>query len=218
LTGDSGRGLPLQWADRYPCLYDRTPTTGFDRHYVYHTAWAARVLASTRPPLHVDIGSSVYFNALISAFMPVAFFDLRPAHLRLEGYGSGAADLLALPFADNSIRSLSCMHVIEHVGLGRYGGALDPDADLVAMGELGRVVAPGGDLLFVTPVGRPRIQFNAHRIYSYEQVLGYFSGFQLRQFALVTDTDKGDGLQVDPGAAAAGAQAYGCGCFWFRKQ
>jgi hypothetical protein len=59
------------------------------------------------------------------------------------------------------------MHVIEHIGLGRYGEALDPDGDLKAIRELVRVLAAGGNLLVVVPVGRPRIQFNAHRIYDY---------------------------------------------------
>lgn len=30
--------FPLEWTDRYPCLDDHTPVTGYDRHYVYHTA------------------------------------------------------------------------------------------------------------------------------------------------------------------------------------
>ncbi|NDC42314.1 MAG: DUF268 domain-containing protein, partial [Chitinophagia bacterium] len=56
-----------------------------------------------------------------------------------------------LPFESDSIPSLSCMHTIEHVGLGRYGDQLDPQGDLKAIAELKRVVQPGGDLLFVTP-------------------------------------------------------------------
>jgi len=47
------------------------------------------------------------------------------------------------------------MNVVEHVGLGRYGEPLDPEGDIKAMRELRRVLAPGGSLLFVVPVGRP---------------------------------------------------------------
>ncbi|MDW8072359.1 MAG: hypothetical protein RMK79_12935, partial [Anaerolineae bacterium] len=65
----------LRWEDRYPCLGDKTEVTGFDRHYVYHTAWAARIVAQLRPAYHVDIASSLYFSALVSAFVPVIFFD-----------------------------------------------------------------------------------------------------------------------------------------------
>ena len=85
-------------------------------------------------------------------FRAVDFYDFRPAPLSLPDLFAGAADLTALlPFADNSIHSLSCMHVLEHIGLGRYGDPLDPDGDLKAIGELVlRVVARRFDLLVAT--------------------------------------------------------------------
>ncbi len=46
----------------------------------------------------------------------------------------------------------SCMHTIEHIGLGRYGDPLDAVGDQTALSELQRVVAPGGSLLIVVPV------------------------------------------------------------------
>ncbi|MCE5247421.1 MAG: DUF268 domain-containing protein [Candidatus Polarisedimenticolia bacterium] len=207
----------VSWDDRFPCLADRTATTGFDRHYVYHTAWAARVLAATRPGRHVDIGSSLYFAALASAFVPMEFYDVRPAELELDGLRCGAADLQRLPFADRSIESLSCMHVLEHVGLGRYGDSLDPDGDSRAAEELGRVLAANGQLLLVVPVGRPRVRFNAHRIYSLGQVSGMFPCLQLKEFALVPD-DPRDGGLLRGAEAAAERQDYGCGCFRFVRQ
>ena len=108
------------------------------------------------------------------------------------------------------------MHVVEHVGLGRYGDPIDPKGDLKAMAELERALAPRGSLLFVVPVGRPRIVFNAHRIYSYRQVCGAFATLRLRRFALVCD-DPEAGLIEDAAEDLANAQAYGCGCFWFEK-
>jgi SAM-dependent methyltransferase len=206
----------VRWSDRHACLGQDTATSGFDRHYVYHLAWAARVLARYRPARHVDIGSYLYFGALLSAFCAVDFYELRPPELELDGLTVGRADLTSLPFADGAIQSLSCMHVVEHVGLGRYGDALDPDGDLAAVAELRRVLAPGGSLLFVVPMGKPRVQFNAHRIYSYEQVLAAFSGLELAEFALIPDDAAQGGLIVSPNPALADAQRYGCGCFWFK--
>ncbi|WP_224982621.1 DUF268 domain-containing protein [Geomonas agri] len=214
----NGGRFPVLWQDRYPCLHDNTGTTGFDRHYVYHLAWAARVLAQIRPEEHYDISSSLYFATMVSAFIKVSFFDYRPAELQLSGLTSNRADLLSLPFADASVRSLSCMHVVEHVGLGRYGDRLDPEGDLKAAAELKRVLAPGGDLLFVVPIGKPRIAFNAHRIYSYDQVVSYFGELNLQQFALIPDDAQGGGIVTDAARELADAQNYGCGCFWFRKE
>ena len=208
--------FPIAWGDRLPCLNEGTAGTEFDRHYVYHPAWAARVLRATRPEEHVDISSTLHFCTIVSAFLPVRFYDYRPAELALAGLVSGRADLTALPFADGSIASLSCMHTVEHVGLGRYGDPLDPDGDLKAVGELRRVLAPGGSLLFVVPVGRPRILFNAHRIYAHAQITEYFADLELVRFALVPD-DTRVGLIEDATRAESDAQSYGCGCFWFRK-
>lgn len=213
----AGSRLSVEWEDRYPCLDDRTGQTGFDRHYIYHTAWAARVLARTRPARHVDISSSLYFAALVSAFVPVDFYDYRPADLKLDNLASRQADLMQLPFADGDVKSLSCMHVVEHVGLARYGDAMDVDGDLKAVAELGRVLAPGGDLLFVVPVGKPRVQFNAHRIYSYAQVLGFFPGLQLVEYALIPDKAEQGHLVIGASEALTDSQKYACGCFWFRR-
>lgn len=218
LSGASKR-FRIEWCDRYPCLNDRTRETGFDRHYMYHPAWAARILAEARPEEHVDISSTLYFCTLVSAFIPVKYYDYRPADLILDNLSSESADLLALPFTAGSISSLSCMHVVEHVGLGRYGELLDPDGDLKAIVELKRVLAPGGLLLFVVPVaGVSKIMFNAHRIYRYDQVIEYFSDFELKEFVLIPERAEDGGLVRNPSQELINDQSYGCGCFCFRKR
>lgn len=208
--------FPTRWEDRRP-IYEDTGETRFDTHYVYHPAWAARILARTRPSSHVDIASKIDFSTMISAFMPVKFYDYRPAHISLSNLTSEKADLLNLPFADESIPSLSCMHVVEHVGLGRYGDPIDPNGDLKAIHELKRVTAVGGNLLFVVPLGKPRLVFNAHRIYSYSQVVEQFEEFRLEDFFLIPDNALKTGPIEQATEEDAGRQRYGCGCFWFIK-
>jgi SAM-dependent methyltransferase len=211
------RRFPLRWSDRYPCLDDRTALTGFDRHYVFHPAWAARIVRELSPRKHVDIGSSLHFCTVLSAFVPTQFYDYRPANLGLDNLISDRADLTALPFPDDSVECLSCMHVVEHVGLGRYGDPLDYDGDRKAMSELARVLAPGGTLLFVVPTGRPRVQFNAHRIYSTAQIEAEFSALDLKEFALIPDRSEDGGLIRHAPTSLAADQAYGCGCYRFEK-
>ncbi len=206
----------LREQDFWKCLDEATNTglSGFDMHYVYHIPWAARILAQLKPEKHIDISSYLYFSLIVSAFIPVEFYDYRPTELNLPNLESKHADITELPFEDNSINSLSCMHVVEHIGLGRYGDPVDYDGDLKAINELKRVVAPNGDLLFVVPVGKEsKIQFNAHRIYTKEQILEYFSDFDLLDFKFIREKGEGGLLNnVD------NKEAYGCGCFWLRKK
>lgn len=204
----------VKTSDIYPCLKDKITNTPFDHHYIYHPAWAARVLAQTQPEYHVDISSILSFSTIVSAFIPVKFYDYRPAELKLDNLDSGFADLKKLTFDDNSIPSLSCMHTIEHIGLGRYGDEIDPEGDLKSINELKRILRTGGDLLFVTPVGNPRIEFNAHRIYSYEQIIEYFSPLVIKEFSLIPDAG---GIIYNADPSLVKQQQYGCGCFWFKK-
>ncbi|WP_421942206.1 DUF268 domain-containing protein [Pedobacter sp.] len=203
----------------FPCLNDNTAETGFDRHYVYHPAWATRIVLKNKPDKHIDISSTLHFSSILSAFLPVEFYDYRPAKLDLPNLKSLAGDLLNLPFESDSVISLSCMHTVEHVGLGRYGDPIDYDGDLKAINELKRVLAPGGTLLFVVPLGAKNvICFNAHRIYAKDQVLTLFSDLELIQFALIPEDESDGGLVTDPSDELLSRQFYGCGCFWFSKK
>ncbi|MFD0930365.1 DUF268 domain-containing protein [Methylophilus glucosoxydans] len=208
----------LKWSNRILCLDDNTSNTGFDRHYIYHPAWAARVLVKITPEKHIDVSSTLSFASTISAFINVEFYDFRPANIKLSNLVSKAADLTNLPFENGTISSLSCMHVVEHVGLGRYGDPIDPYGDIKAINELKRVLSYDGNLLFVVPVGKPVIYFNAHRVYSYEQIISYFSDLELVEFALIPENENDGGLNYHANAEDVAMQEYGCGCFWFRKK
>ncbi len=201
---------------KYRAYGEDTATTPFDNNYTYHTAWAARRLAVIRPEYHVDIGSSLYFAVISSAFVPFKYYDFRPAPIFLSNWESGHADLRALHFDTNSIASISCMHTIEHVGLGRYGDPIDYDGDVKSMRELIRVTKPGGSILFVIPMGRPHVVFNAHRIYSYRMIMDVFGPqCDLEHFSLIPD---GGSLVENAPESQTDTQVEGCGCFHFVKR
>lgn len=216
MSGNNSR-FPVLWSNRYPQLFDKTETTKFDTHYIYHPAWAVRIIKKINPKFHTDISSTLTFSSILSAFIPVKFYDYRPAGLHLSNLTSKKADLHKLPFNDGSIESLSCMHTIEHIGLGRYGDPIDHNGDLRAISELKRVLSVGGSLLFVVPIGRPRVMFNAHRIYSYDQIMSYFSDLNLEEFSLITDNAIKTGIITNATKEMSDSQEYGCGLFWFKK-
>lgn len=212
---DFNKNLMLSDDDLFPCLNDKTETTSFDAHYVYHPAWAARIVKEINPLKHIDISSTLQFCSIISAFIPTDFYDYRPVNLNLSDLYNGKADLTNLPFDTDTIESISCMHTIEHIGLGRYGDPIDPEGDIKAIAELIRVTKKGGSILFVTPVGKPKIMFNAHRIYHPDMIIDLFNACELRNFSLVTDNnDFVNNATLSDGAL----QNYGCGCFWFIKK
>lgn len=201
-------------ADSYPCLADRLPTTPFDPHYFYQGNWLARRLAKAKPRQHVDIGSSVLTIGVLSAHVPTIFVDYRPLVVQQSGLASVAADINCLPFADRSVSSLSCLHVIEHIGLGRYGDPLDVNGARRAAEELQRVVDQGGTLYLSTPIGRERVCFNAHRVFAPTTILSWFSQLQLISFSYVSD----DGALYENVSPALVPQLeYGCGFFEFRR-
>lgn len=203
------------WNDRLACLNDKTDTTGFDAHYIYHIAWAVRRILEFSPKKHIDIASSLYFITTISAYIPTVFYDFRPAQIKLNNLKTKRGNLLSLDFPDNSIESLSCMHVLEHIGLERYGDPFAPQGDLKAISELKRVIKPGGKLFIVVPMGEiDRIQYNAHRIYSYHSFIRNFNGFSINNFSFITDS--GDFIEFACPKDTHN-QRYGCGCFELTK-
>jgi SAM-dependent methyltransferase len=203
--------------DLLPFLADNTNTMDFDAHYVYHTGWAARVLVESTPTEHVDISSSIMFCSIASAFLPIRHFDFRAPNLNISGLECGHQDLSKLTFSDNSIDSLSCMHVIEHIGMGRYGDPINAVGDEVASRELVRVLSPGGRLLIVVPVAeRARIRFNGHRIYNYQKVIQLFYDLELIEFSFLNDVNLNKFTRFASFKDITGSN-YGCGCFVFRK-
>jgi SAM-dependent methyltransferase len=203
---------PRLSAELYPCLHDRAPQHEFDAHYFYVNPWAARRILSVRPSVHVDVASQTVLATILSASVPVMYVDYRALTVRVEGMTSVAGDLLQLPFRDRSVPALSCLHVAEHVGLGRYGDTLNPEGTKKAAQELTRVLAPGGNLFFAVPVGRERVVFNAHRVHAAETIRRYFAPLTLREFSGVTD----DGTFVERASLDRfEGSEYACGFFWF---
>lgn len=208
-------GIKLNKADIQKYLDDNSQYTHFDSHYIYHPAWAARKVREISPNKHIDISSTLHFSSILSAFVPVDFFDYRPAILRLSNLTSKSADLTNLFFETDSIECISCMHTVEHIGLGRYGDPIDPIGDLKAITELKRVCMKNGNIIFVVPVGKPKILFNAHRIYDPYKICALFEDeFDLIEFSVVLDDNS---FIEDASMDVAADQNYGCGCFWFKK-
>ena len=207
-------GGKLDISDSFPCLTDRIPSTPFDPHYLYQAAWLARQLKSRPAAKHVDIASDARMIAVLSAFQIVEFADIRPLKVSLSGLYCVAENITTLSYEDDSIDSLSSLHVVEHIGLGRYGDCLDPDGSRMALLELQRVLSFDGRLFLSVPVGRERICFNAHRVFDPKSIIGILNRLRLVEFSMVDDVGTFHALAS---IEAAAALEYGCGLFVFEK-
>lgn len=206
---------PVRIADTFPCIHDRTESTGFDRHYFYQDIWAFRKILSSGAREHVDVGSRADYVGFLAAAIPVTFIDIRPLQAEVEGLACRKGSILEMPYADRSVASLSSLHVAEHIGLGRYGDPLDPGGSRKACRELARVLAPGGNLYFSLPVGAPRLCFNGHRIHAPRTILEYFPDLDLVELSGVTDEGRFvRNIDID----TLGRSGYACGLFHFTRK
>lgn len=216
-AASSGCPFPLTATDIYPALQDFDADAGeVTGHYFFQDLWAARKIFQRRPERHIDIGSRIDgFVAHLLTFMPVTVIDVRPLASGVAGLDFIRADAINLHgFSDRSVDSISSLHAIEHFGLGRYGDPVDPDGWRKAMLGLQRVLRPGGRLYLSVPVGRERLCFNAHRIFSPMRILDTLADLALVSFAGVDDSGRFlDGAK--PGELAN--QEYACGLFEFTR-
>lgn len=215
---EGGEAGVLDW---YPCLYDRTEATNIDTHYFYQAVWAFRNILKRNVRSHVDIGSQVNFVGLLTTVTCVTFLDIRPLVLAIPNYRGLAASLDALPFRDGTVHSLSSLHVIEHIGLGRYGDPIDPEGSRKAGREIVRVLAPGGRAYISVPIGRPRVQFNGQRVFAATDVVAMFESLDLVEMAMVDASgqfhDEVKPESTDIVESGQGSD-FGLGLFCFQKR
>ena len=204
----------------YPCLDDRFAESGFVKgHYFHQDLLVARRVHINNPSIHVDVGSRVDgFVSHVASFRPINVFDIRPLSTTIPNIVFIQADMMA-PIRDNLVDycdSLSCLHALEHFGLGRYGDPVNYDGYISGLNNLYRILKKGGKLYFSVPIGPQRIEFNAHRVFSIAYLLECFAGkYQIDQFSFVDD--KGD-LHENTSITETSVKhnfgcTYGCGIF-----
>ncbi|OGE42676.1 hypothetical protein A3B45_00365 [Candidatus Daviesbacteria bacterium RIFCSPLOWO2_01_FULL_39_12] len=198
----------------YPILYEKSSGTPFDVHYFYQDIWAFKKIYKNRPKEHFDVASKLIFAGLLSAITKITYVDYHPLKIKLKNFTFKQGDIVSLPFKRNSISSLSCLNVAEHIGLGRYGDKLDPYGTKKACRELARILVKGGNLYFSVPVGKPRLVFNAHRVHSPAQIINYFKSLTLVETSAVTDE-----LEFEENITLEKLEnsTYACGLFHFKK-
>lgn len=186
-------------------------------HYFLQDIWAARHVHTSGVGRHVDIASRVDgFVAHVAAFTEIEYVDIRPLEVKVPGILYKEGSICALPYPDQSIQSLSCLHVIEHIGLGRYKDPVDPNSVWVALKELQRVLAPGGQLLIGTPCGKERTVFHEHRVFSAKRIINAFNELTLMELSLIVN-NSATAWSENVTPEFTDKLDYGCGLFRFQR-
>jgi hypothetical protein len=191
-------------------------------HYFHQDLLVASLIAKANPMRHIDVGSRIDgFVAHVACFREIEVLDVRSLeptghdHIRFVQADLMKDDMSLCEAAD----SVSCLHAIEHFGLGRYGDSIDPNGHMVGFRNIVNIPKPGGTLYISFPIGdAPGVHFNAHRVFHPREILTWPGSdrLELIRFDFVDDGGK---LQTDfPLLQALPSANYGCGIYTFRKR
>ena len=213
----------LTWV---PCLHDRYEEGGTTKsEYFWQDLLVARWISVARPLRHVDIGSRVDgFVAHVASFRDIEVFDVRPISKQIPGVVFKQTDLMdsnSLPKVEEGYcDSLSCLHALEHFGLGRYGDPIDALGHERGLANMAAMLQPGGTFYLSTPIGRERVEFNANWVFNPSRIiqLAEINGLVLSKLIII-----GAGGSIREVAATLeeledlASAKYNLGVFIFKK-
>lgn len=142
-----------------PCMHDRTDQAGAaTNEYFIQDLLVAQLVHQKSPRRHLDIGSRIDgFVAHVASYRNIDVMDVRPLSnfsdrirflqhdLMSPIQGSSNSDLM------NFYDSVSCLHALEHFGLGRYGDPIKPTGWHDGLTGIASLLEQGGILIFVPP-------------------------------------------------------------------
>lgn len=202
-----------------PMLEDYSDQAGAaSGHYFHQDLLVATKINQENPRKHVDVGSRIDgFVAHVAAFREIEVIDIRPldptAHSRIKFVQGDLMSENGVP--SEYCDSLSCLHALEHFGLGRYGDPIDPDGHRKGFKNLTRMLKVGGTLYISFPIGHSGTHFNAHRVFDPSEVLEWGKDdFQLLDYQYVDDQGN---LQKCSTPLVTPPLTYGCGIYTLRK-
>lgn len=192
----------------------RQASGNLDPHYFNQDLLVASYIHDAAPQSHCDVGSRIDgFVAHVAAFRPIDVLDIRPPpkmdHPNIRFRQANLMEPQAI--LRGAYQSVSCLHALEHFGLGRYNDPIDPEGHRKGLAAVADLVTPCGTLYISVPVGKRRTVFNAHRILHPQDIIDWTADrFELARFDFVDDDGR---LNRDSQPADAAGLDYGCGIY-----
>lgn len=208
----------------FPVLNDWSDQAGSaSSAYFHQDMLVARKIFAAQPLRHIDVGSRIDgFVAHLAVFRKVEVLDIRPLQTPVHNVRFIQADLMNVPQdLQSSAESLSCLHALEHFGLGRYGDPIDPEGHLKGFKSLVSMLQPNAAFYLSFPIGRPVVEFNAHRVFGCEEVLSWPGSelLEIRGFDFVDDEGAlHENVPVDRIASQCADLRHGCGIYTFIRR
>ncbi len=208
-----------------PCLHDKGVEGGIVRgEYFLQDLFIAQRIFTAKPKRHIDIGSRTDgFVAHVASFRKIDVIDIRPLTNNIENISFFQANIMAEISKKfyKSTDSLSCLHALEHFGLGRYGDPVNPEGFKLGIKNMASMLKSNGILYLSTPIGIPRVEFNGHRIFDPIEIINNanFNKLQLEEFSIIDNRDKvifSKNLDID--LEFFKKSNYVLGIFIFRKK
>jgi SAM-dependent methyltransferase len=208
---------------KYPILTDYYAQAGSaSGHYFHQDLLVASFINQTNPTRHLDIGSRIDgFVAHVASFRKIDVMDVRfLKDIQHKNISFIQADLMNMNNSLDCITdSISCLHAIEHFGLGRYGDKIDPLGHIKGFNNILRMLKPGGTLFISFPISnKNEVHFNAHRVFHPRDIFNWPeapNSIKLKRFDYVDDL--GDLHQdINPKIENINV-SFGCGIYTFVK-
>lgn len=213
----------IRFGKNKPELYDWFDSGGTARgQYFHQDLYVAQEIYRNRPVKHVDVGSRVDgFAAHVATFRQIEVIDIRNTESSARNIKFLQSDITDIDNAlYNYTDSLSCLHAIEHVGLGRYGDSIDFLGHRKAFDNLYLMLKKGGRLYLSTPIGPQRIEFNSQRVFSIAYLLDLIGDrFGIESTSYIDDSGEIH-INVELSLNKIDANLdckYGCGIFTLVK-
>jgi SAM-dependent methyltransferase len=208
----------------HPCLYDWYEEGGSTKdEYFWQDLYVARKIYANTPVKHVDIGSRVdSFVAHVASFREIEVFDIRPITTSISGIVFKQADLMKpLEHIQSYCDSISCLHALEHFGLGRYGDPINPNGYELGIKNMAKILKKGGLFYLSIPIGKERVEFNANRVFNPKSIVQLAKKFGLEICELdwiVNGQSLAHSFNINSDLELLSQLQYTLGIFTFVKQ
>lgn len=170
----------------WPVIGEKYAYAGVVGNYFWQDLWAARKVVQSGVKNHFDIGSRLdgFIAHLLSAGIDVTMIDVRKFPTEIEQLHTIVDDATSLrQISDESIESMSALCSLEHFGLGRYGDPINPESCFQCFDNIQKKLKKGGRLYIAVPVGKERVEFNAHRVFYASTIVKCFNSLHLEEFS-----------------------------------